>query len=76
MCYNKKIKRGYMSKKKYTVGLQYTVWIDVDANDIEEATDQACNSEYDLKLVPGKNPANVNPTYVKRRLGIHVSKAP
>ena len=54
-----------MSKKKYTVGLQYTVWIDVDANDIDEATDLACNSEYDLKLTSGKNPANVNPTYVE-----------
>ena len=54
-----------MGKKKYTVGLQYTVWIDVDAKNSEEATDLACNSNYDLKLDVGKNKTNVNPTYVE-----------
>ena len=36
--------------KKYSIGIPYIVWVDVDAKDESEAIDMACNSNFDLKL--------------------------
>ena len=36
--------------KKYSIGIPYMVWVDVDAKDESEAIDMACNSNFDLKL--------------------------
>ena len=35
---------------KYSVGLTYTVWIDVEAKDQDEALDLACNSNYSIDV--------------------------
>ena len=35
---------------KYSVGLTYTVWVDVDAKDQDEAIDLACNSNYSIDV--------------------------
>jgi len=40
---------------KYSVGLTYTVWVDVDAKDKDEAIDKACNANYSLNVYIGKN---------------------
>ena len=50
---------------KYSVGLQYTVWVEVDAKNEHDAVDLACESNYDLELKVGKNKNTVKPTYVE-----------
>ena len=46
--------------KKYSIGIPYMVWVDVDAKDESEAIDMACNADFDLKLKVGKNEPRVN----------------
>tara|TARA_B100000965_G_scaffold273936_1_gene231971 strand:- start:6826 stop:7095 length:270 start_codon:yes stop_codon:yes gene_type:complete len=46
--------------KKYSIGIPYIVWVDVDAKDEDEATDLACNAEFDLTVKVGKNEPRVN----------------
>ncbi len=35
-----------MDKKKYSIGFTYTVWVDVESNDEQDAIEQACNKDY------------------------------
>lgn len=45
---------------KYSVGLTYTVWIDVEAKDQDEALDLACNSNYSIDVKAKDNHKRVN----------------
>ena len=45
---------------KYSVGLTYTVWVDVDAKDQDEAIDLACNSNYSIDVKSKDNHKRVN----------------
>ena len=49
----------------FSIGLTYTVWVDVQAKDQDDAIDLACNSNYDLNLKVGKNKTNVTPCLVE-----------
>ena len=40
--------------KKYSIGIPYIVWVDVDAKDQDEATDLACNSDFSVNLYVGQ----------------------